>query len=78
MCIFVKILTSYAAPGTYMPNEGSAKRGTKDPNRWEGTHTYAWGGTSGTRKRTVGQVQEEVVAARIKADREKRRAGVEM
>ena len=59
--------------GALMPNEGSAKSGAKGPNRWEGTHTYTRGGA---KKRTVGQIQQEA-AARIKADREKRRIGVE-
>ena len=57
-------------PGDYMPNT----TGSKGPSRWEGTHTYPKGGTQ--RKRTLAQVQEEA-AARIKADREKRRIGVE-
>ena len=53
-----------------MPNAGS----TKGPNKWEGTHTYPRGGTQ--RRRTVAQFQEDA-AARIRADREKRRLGVE-
>ena len=53
-----------------MPNTNS----TKAPNKWEGTHTYPRGGTQ--RRRTVAQFQEDA-AARIKADREKRRIGVE-
>ena len=53
-----------------MPNSASSKA----PNKWEGTHTYPRGGAP--RRRTVAQFQEDA-AARIKADREKRRLGVE-
>ena len=53
-----------------MPKEVNKKA----PNRWEGTHTYAK--ANQTKKRTVAQIQEET-AARIRADREKRRIGVE-
>ena len=56
-----------------MPGEAGAKGPNRGLNRWEGTHTYARGGS---KPRTVGQAQEEA-AARIKADREKRRIGVE-
>ena len=56
-----------------MPGEAGAKGPNRVPNRWEGTHTYTRGGS---KPRTVGQAQEEV-AARIRADREKRRIGVE-
>ena len=52
-----------------MPKEANSKA----PNRWEGTHTYT---RNQPRKRTVAQIREEA-AARIKADREKRREGVE-
>lgn len=48
--------------------------GAKAPNRWEGTQTYPR--TNPTRRRTVAQAHEDV-AERLKADREKRRAGVE-
>ena len=64
-----------AVPGEantgYMPNTAPGAKG--GPNRWEGTHTYTRGGA---RKRTLAQVQEDA-AARIRADREKRRIGVE-
>ena len=53
-----------------MPKEANKKA----PNRWEGTHTYAK--ANQTKKRTVAQIQEET-AARIRADREKGRIGVE-
>ena len=53
-----------------MPKDTSAKA----PNRWEGTQTYPR--TNPTRRRTVAQAHEDV-AERLRADREKRRIGVE-
>ena len=53
-----------------MPKEASSKA----PNRWEGTQTYPR--NTLPRKRTVAQIREETIE-RIKADREKRRIGVE-
>lgn len=52
-----------------MPKEASSKT----PKRWEGTQTYP---RNPPKKRTVAQIREEA-AERIKADREKRRIGVE-
>ena len=53
-----------------MPKDTSAKT----PSRWEGTQTYPR--ANPTRRRTVAQVHEDV-AERLRADREKRRIGVE-
>ena len=55
-----------------MPKETSAKT----PNRWEGTQTYTRGNPTRSRPRTAAQVRDEA-AARLKADREKRRIEVE-
>ena len=53
-----------------MPKDTSART----PSRWEGTQTYPRANPS--RRRTVAQVHEDM-AERLRADREKRRIGVE-